>query len=173
MARRRMFNPEICQDENFLQMPAGSQALYFHLGLNADDDGAVSAMGVMRQINGNQDEYKILVAKGYIMPIDENGLVWIKHWHKNNFIRKDRYQPSIHQERLKTITEFRLTTGQPKNMANFRELGQPMVNPERELDRKKENTGADAPVKEEEERERMRINAEIAEFKLKFNKKNE
>ena len=39
---RRMFSDEITMSDAFLNMPTESQNLYFHLGMNADDDGFIS-----------------------------------------------------------------------------------------------------------------------------------
>jgi hypothetical protein len=38
MANKRMFSKEVTNSDEFLDMPLSSQALYFHLGMNADDD---------------------------------------------------------------------------------------------------------------------------------------
>lgn len=124
-----MFSPEVVHQENFLEMPSESQALYFHLGLQADDQGFVSPKGVVRMVNANPDNLKVLIAKGFVIPF-ESGVVVITHWERNNFIRKDRFIPSIYQEELKLLdcsrkTYQRLTSGQPT------------VNLERERERKK------------------------------------
>ena len=50
MANRRMFSKGICTASKFLKMPTDAQNLYFHLNLNADDDGVVEAFNVMREI---------------------------------------------------------------------------------------------------------------------------
>ena len=42
MAERRMFHSAVVESDAFLDMPAGAQALYFHLGMHADDDGFVN-----------------------------------------------------------------------------------------------------------------------------------
>lgn len=39
MARRRMFSLDVVDTDRFLDMPSSTQALYFHLGMRADDDG--------------------------------------------------------------------------------------------------------------------------------------
>lgn len=86
-----MFSVEITQTDAFFDMPAGSQLLYFHLGMNADDDGFISsAKSVMRTIGSSEDEFKVLLAKKFLLKFD-NGLCIIKHWRINNQIRKDRY----------------------------------------------------------------------------------
>ena len=41
MAKRRMFSLDIVDTDSFLDMPASTQNLYFHLGMRADDDGFV------------------------------------------------------------------------------------------------------------------------------------
>ena len=39
MANRRMFSLDVVDTDKFLEMPVTSQALYFHMGMRADDDG--------------------------------------------------------------------------------------------------------------------------------------
>ena len=41
MANRRMFSLTVVDTDQFMDMPASSQCLYFHLGMRADDDGFV------------------------------------------------------------------------------------------------------------------------------------
>ena len=95
MAQRRMFSPQIVESEEFLTMPVSSQALYFHLGMNADDDGFIQPKIIMRTVGSNDDDLKVLIAKRFILPF-ESGVVVIKHWLIHNLIQKDRY----HQTRF-------------------------------------------------------------------------
>lgn len=88
-----MFSPEIVNSDVFLEMPPSTQALYFQLGMKADDDGFVSPKMVMRTIGSTDDELRVLVGKRFVIPF-ENGVLVIKHWRMNNFIRKDRYKPT-------------------------------------------------------------------------------
>ena len=39
MVERRMFHTAVVESDAFLDLPPGAQALYFHLGMHADDDG--------------------------------------------------------------------------------------------------------------------------------------
>ena len=39
MAERRMFTAKIVESDDFTEMPFSAQCLYFHLNMNADDDG--------------------------------------------------------------------------------------------------------------------------------------
>lgn len=95
-----MFSKTIIEMDSFLDMSLSAQALYFHLGMRADDDGFVSPKMVMRMLGSTEDDLKILKAKGFIIPFD-NGVIVIRHWKDNNYIRKDTYSPTIYQDELK------------------------------------------------------------------------
>src|SRR3990167_8943163 len=97
MAQRRMFSPAIVESDAFLDMPASSQALYFHLGMYADDDGFVNPQKIMRMMNASADDLKVIITKRFVLPF-ENGVVVIKHWRINNLIRKDWYKETQYLE---------------------------------------------------------------------------
>ena len=105
MAERRMFAKNIIDSDLFLDMPQSTQNLYFHLSLRADDDGFVgNPKKIMRMINCSQDDIKILISKQFLIPF-ESGVVVIKHWKIHNYIRNDRYKPTIYTEEKKKLTE--------------------------------------------------------------------
>lgn len=98
MAERRMFAKSIIDSDMFLDMPLSAQALYFHLSMRADDDGFINnPKRVQRMIGANDDDFKLLIAKQFIIPFD-SGIVVIKHWRLHNYIQKDRYKPTIYSE---------------------------------------------------------------------------
>lgn len=98
MAERRMFAKTIVDSDAFLDMPLSTQALYFHLGMRADDDGFINnPLKIQRMIGCGKDDLKLLVAKKFVIPF-ESGVVVIKHWKIHNYIQKDRYRPTIYQE---------------------------------------------------------------------------
>lgn len=103
MAQRRMFSKDITENDNFLDMPLSSQALYFHLGMQADDDGFVSPKRIMRMLGCQQDDLRILVAKKFVIQF-EDGIIVIKHWKINNYLRNDRYKETLHKEKLALLT---------------------------------------------------------------------
>lgn len=104
MAERRMFALAITQSDAFVDMPLSTQALYFHLGMNADDDGFISSpKRIMRMLGCGNDDLKLLVAKRFLIPF-ESGVVVIKHWRINNFIRTDRYKETVYQEEKAMLT---------------------------------------------------------------------
>ena len=92
MARRRMFSLDVVDTDKFLDMPSSTQALYFHLGMHADDDGFVSSpKRIAKTANCSEDDLKLLIAKSYLIPF-ESGVVVISDWKINNWIRADRKQ---------------------------------------------------------------------------------
>lgn len=97
MARRRMFSLDVVDTDRFLDMPASTQALYFHLGMRADDDGFVASPKKTTALVGcNDDDLKLLLAKGYVVTFS-TGVLVITDWAKNNYIQKDRYTPTQFQ----------------------------------------------------------------------------
>lgn len=103
MARKRMFTKSVVESDAFLSMPLSTQALYFHLNMKADDDGFVSnPKGIQRTIGAAEDDLKLLIMKGFLIP-REHGVVVIKHWRMHNTIRWDRYTPTIFQEEAQGI----------------------------------------------------------------------
>lgn len=96
MAERRMFSKTVTRSDQFVDMPLSAQALYFHLGMEADDDGFLSNPKVVqRMINASEDDLKLLFAKGFLLNLGENGICVIRHWRQNNEIKKDRYKPTV------------------------------------------------------------------------------
>ena len=90
MANRRMFSKVITSSTRFLKMPVSSQNLYFHLGMNADDDGVVEAFPIMNMIGANEDDLKVLVAKEFVTVLNNDWVSFINDWLENNNIRADR-----------------------------------------------------------------------------------
>ncbi len=103
MAKRRMFSKDITEHDNFLDMPLSSQALYFHLGMQADDDGFVSPKRIMRMVGSQTDDLNILIAKKFVLQF-EDGVVVIKHWKINNYIQADRKKDTLHTEKFALLT---------------------------------------------------------------------
>lgn len=86
-----MFAKSITNSDEFIDMPDSAQNLYFHLSMNADDDGFVNNWkNIMRMTGHKEDDMKILIAKQYIIPFD-SGVIVIRHWRINNYLRGDRY----------------------------------------------------------------------------------
>lgn len=98
MADKRMMSKSVIDTDMFLDMPASTQCLYFHMLLMADDDGFLkNAKTIMRTVGASPDDIKLLIAKQYLIPFD-TGIMAIKHWRIHNYIKKDRYKPTDCEE---------------------------------------------------------------------------
>lgn len=93
-----MFSKKITDTDSFLDMPLSTQALYFHLNMGADDEGFVdNVKKIQRSIGASNDDLKVLVGKGFLIPF-ESGVVVIRHWRIHNYIQADRFQATIYQD---------------------------------------------------------------------------
>ena len=100
-----MFTKIITESDLFLDMPLSAQCLYFHLNMEADDDGFIdSVKRVKRMIGASDDDLKLLIAKQFLIPF-ESGVIAIKHWKLHNTLRKDRYKETIHKDEKKQLQE--------------------------------------------------------------------
>ena len=117
MAERRMFAKSIIGSARFLRMPPSSRLLYYDLGMYADDDGVVEAFSVMRQTSATEDDLRVLVSKGFVTVLNEDLVTLIADWNTNNFIRSDRYHPSIYKDLV-----LRLTDGIPSDNQRYTEV---------------------------------------------------
>ena len=105
MAVKRMFSSSVTETDNFLELPLKSQALYFHLGMQGDDDGFVAnPRAIIRSIGCTARDLKPLEAAGYVISFPSKVLV-ITDWKVNNNLRNDRYKPTAFQNELVQLKE--------------------------------------------------------------------
>ena len=105
MAERRMFAKTIIDSDAFLDMPLSTQSLYFHLSMRADDDVFINnPKKIQRMVGCGDDDLKLLMAKRFILVFD-SGVIVIKHWKIHNYIRNDRYKPTLYQEEKAELAE--------------------------------------------------------------------
>lgn len=98
MAERRMFAKSVVESDAFVDMPVSAQALYFHLGMNADDEGFINnPKMIQRCIGANADDLTVLASKGFVIPFD-SGVIVIADWKRNNYLQKDRIKKSLCEE---------------------------------------------------------------------------
>lgn len=104
MAEKRMFSKSIVLSDAFLDMPMSARCLYFTLSMMADDDGFIgNPKAIMRQCGASQDDMSILLQKRYVLGF-ESGVIVIKHWRINNYLRNDRTHPTTYIEEKDTLT---------------------------------------------------------------------
>lgn len=105
MAERRMFAKSVISSDSFLDMPASAQLLYFHLSLMADDDGFINnPRRIQRMVGCSADDLETLLQNKFLIGF-ESGVVAIRHWRVNNYIRRDRYNPANYPEKSEIILD--------------------------------------------------------------------
>lgn len=93
-----MFSKTIINSDLFLDLPSSAQNLYFHLSLNADDEGFVnSPKKIMKYVNSQTEDIELLIENGFVNKFD-SGIVVIIHWNLHNYIQKDRFKATIYQK---------------------------------------------------------------------------
>lgn len=103
-----MFDRAIIDTDRFMDMPISAKALYFLLGMEADDEGFVSYKKVLRIHGGNEDDVKLLIFKEFLIHFP-SGVVVITDWNSNNYLDKNRFKPTEYQKEkvLLSLTEGR------------------------------------------------------------------
>ena len=105
MAKRRMFSLDVIDTDLFLEMPQSSRLLYYELCMRADDDGFVSSpKKIQKMVGCNEDDFKVLISKKFLIPFD-TGVVVIRHWKIHNYIQKDRYKETIYLDEKKQLNQ--------------------------------------------------------------------
>jgi len=130
MAERRMFAKTIIDSDAFLDMPLSTQSLYFHLSMRADDDGFINnPKKIQRMVGCGDDDLKLLMAKKFILVFD-SGVIVIKHWKIHNYIRNDRYKPTLYQEEKSELIDKNNKSYSLKNevIEPFTDTGIPVDN---------------------------------------------
>jgi hypothetical protein len=103
MAERRMFTKKITESDAFLELPLSSQCLYFHLCMNADDDGFVNnPKRLIKMLGNTEDDMRLLLAKRFLIAF-ESGVIVVKHWRIHNLLRKDRYKETEYKDEKKRL----------------------------------------------------------------------
>lgn len=105
MANKRMFSVDVVETDAFLDLQPKTQALYFHLGMRADDDGFVSSpRTIVRTIGCNAGDLKQLEAAGYVISFS-SGVIVVADWKVNNTLKSDRYRKTMFQNELALLKE--------------------------------------------------------------------
>lgn len=97
-----MFDRAIIETDNFLNVSISAKALYFLLGMEADDEGFVSPNRVIRLYGGEMGDIKNLIDTGLVIPF-KSGVLVITHWNENNYLDKNRIKPTQYQEEKKML----------------------------------------------------------------------
>lgn len=116
MANHRMISNRVINSARFLQMPAESQLLFVHMVLRADDDGVVELYPVMKLLGFAPDSFRVLLARGFVLELNEDQVVVICDWREHNKIRPDRKTDSMYRPLLeKKYPEIELIAAKPRS----------------------------------------------------------
>ena len=119
MASRRMFAKVVTNSDDFLDLPPMSQLLYFHLSMNADDDGFINNYrSIMRNIGANETDLQKLLDGCFAYRFESKVIVMLD-WLVNNLIRKNRYVATQFVEEFNLLEvsknkRYQIANGKPK-----------------------------------------------------------
>ncbi len=128
-----MFDRAIIDTDRFMDLSMTAKALYFLLGMEADDEGFVSYKKVMRIHGGNEDDMKILCAKQFLIHFD-SGVVVITDWNTNNWLDTRRLRPTEYQKEKKLLA---LTVDKKYELSNGLERGEESSIEQKRIEEKK------------------------------------
>ena len=158
MAQKRMFRLDVLETDAFMEMPLTTQALYFWLGLKADDDGFVGNPNmVTRNVGASSDDLKLLIAKRFLIQFAD-GVVVVKHWRMHNTLSVNRYKETkyLSDKSLLLLQEnkaYSLNSGTPLDDRHQAEMGKRQnqidgqkTNNRRTIDEQKTNSDIDIGI---------------------------
>lgn len=102
MARKRMFDSEIINRDDFLELSLEAKAIYFLLGIFADDEGFISPKKILKLYGGNDSMLDELIKSEFIIQF-ESGVVLITDWNINNYLNQKRIRETIYTSEKQQI----------------------------------------------------------------------
>ena len=102
MAQKRMFDKRVVESDKFTDLPNSSKALYFMAGMGADDKGFFQPRRLQKMCGFTDDDFKILIAKGYFIAFD-SGVIVITDWNKNNWLDSRRINETEYIDELRLL----------------------------------------------------------------------
>lgn len=102
MGDRRVIHRKIIESDAFYALPEGAQSLYFHLYINADDDGFINnASSIITRIRGGKAKLNCLIAARFVLEFGHVHV--IKHWRVANSLKNDRTKPLTYPDIAKVL----------------------------------------------------------------------
>lgn len=149
LGKRRMFNANLMKTRSFMELPDSAKVLYIYLGLDADDDGIVSAFPVMQSLGSTADNLKLLMTKGFILPLNDEDVIFISDWHLHNELDPKKKRDSMYRPLLEEkYPEYKKVLVTPYYKGNRNALEEPAVIIEVEDESLKEEVNASYKIEE-------------------------
>ncbi len=101
-AQKRMFDKKVVESDKFIDLPNSSKALYFMAGMDADDKGFFQPRKLQRMCGFSDDDFKILIAKGFFITF-ESGVMVVTDWNKNNWLDSRRISETEYVDELNLL----------------------------------------------------------------------
>lgn len=167
-----MFDRAIIDTDRFLDLPMSAKAIYFLMGMEADDEGFVSPKKILKLHGGNDDDVKVLIAKKFVIPF-ESGVVVITDWHKNNWLDARRIKETEY-----TLEKSKLSvdeTGQYTLLSNglaFARLEESRIEENRTEEKRVEESRREKKGSYGEFNNVFLLDVEYQKLKDKFGEKN-
>lgn len=102
MARKRMFDSKIINRDDFLELSLEAKAIYFLLGIFADDEGFISPKKILKLYGGNDSMLDELIESKFIIQF-KSGVVLITDWNINNYLNQKRIRETIYTSEKQQI----------------------------------------------------------------------
>ena len=122
MAQKRMFDRKVVGTDKFIDLPNSSKALYFMAGMEADDKGFFQPRKLQRMCGFSDDDFKILIAKGFFITF-ESGVMVVTDWNKNNWLDSRRITDTEYVDELNMLKLI----NQKYEFKTNEELAKPML----------------------------------------------
>ena len=152
MSEKRMFSKSIVMSDKFLDLPESARCLYYTFGMLADDDGFIgNPKSIIRLCGAAADDLKILIDQDFLISFD-SGIIAIRHWRVNNYLRNDRYQKTTYHDELASLTVTENGTYESRNSSG-NPLGIPDGNPDKNRVEESREEKSSIEIRAEEERE--------------------
>lgn len=84
-----MFDSEIINRDDFLKLSLEAKAIYFLLGIFADDEGFISSKKILKLYGGNDSMLDELIKSKFIIQF-KSGVVLITDWNINNYLNQKK-----------------------------------------------------------------------------------
>lgn len=90
----RMISDAIISSGRFLKLSDKAKVLYMYLIVRTDDEGVVEAFPAMMLVGADQSALEELIAKKFVVRLNEDDVVLIKDFFEQNTLRADRTKRS-------------------------------------------------------------------------------
>ena len=97
-----MFSNQVIDTDKFRMLGQSAQALYYALGMDADDEGFASFKKAEKLYGFTLGDLKSLHDRGFV-EVFQSGVVAIVHWHVNNWLDSRRVKPTIYQKEFRQL----------------------------------------------------------------------